>query len=96
MEAADLLDNFTTYWDACNEVGSPQEARKQLLAKIVDRVFVYEQNVIAIALHGDYAVILDNVVTAPTGLVEQLGGEIQKKGTRSYDFACARSGSDGT
>ncbi len=73
MEATDLLDNFTTYWDACNEVGSPQEACKQLLAKIIDRVFVYENNVIAIALHGDYA------VTAPAKLVEQLGGEMQKK-----------------
>lgn len=36
-----------------------EEARKQLLAKIVDRVFVYDQQVIAVALHGDFGVILD-------------------------------------
>ena len=72
MEAADLLENFKTYWDGCEDVGNPPEARKQLLAKIIDRVFVYDQNVLAVALHGDFSVVLDNGTSAPYEIVEGL------------------------
>ena len=72
MEAADLLEKFKTYWDGCDNVGNPAETRKQLLAKIVDRVFVYDQTVIAIALHGDFSVVLDNGTSAPHEIVEGL------------------------
>src|SRR5690606_2127620 len=41
IEAADLLENFCTYWKACVDVDKPDEARYQLVSKIVDRVFVY-------------------------------------------------------
>jgi hypothetical protein len=40
MEAADLVKHFSTYWQRCATVDKPAEARKQLLAKMVDRVFV--------------------------------------------------------
>jgi DNA invertase Pin-like site-specific DNA recombinase len=95
IEAADLLQNFTSYWAACAEVEKPAEARKQLLAKIVDRVFVYDDAVIAIALHGNYAVVLDTAGLAPDEVVEKIRSET-KRGTN--DSVCtpnAQSGSDG-
>jgi hypothetical protein len=98
MEAADLLGNFRTYWDGCDDVGNPPEARKQLLAKIIDRVFVYDQGVLAVALHGDFSVVLDNGTSAPFEIVEGLNVEINgatKKGASNSDSACTLSGSDG-
>jgi len=99
MEAADLLENFKTYWDGCEDVGNPPEARKQLLAKIIDRVFVYDQNVIAVALHGDFSVVLDNGTSAPYEIVEGLNMEINgatKKGASDSESTCTQNGSDGT
>ena len=98
MEAADLLENFTTYWDACDEVGNPTEARKQLIAKIIDRVFVYDQTVIAIALHGDFGVVLDDATLAPHEVIEGINGQLNggnKKGASELDSTCTQSGSDG-
>gem|GEM_PF-392414 len=74
-EAADLLGNFTQYWDACADTQNPQEARRQLLDKIIDRVFVYDNRVIAIALHGNYNVILDEGVTLPSDFSQALQGK---------------------
>jgi hypothetical protein len=79
MEAADLLENFSAYWQACEGVTQPSEARKQLLAKIVDRVFIYDDQVVAISLHGDYGVILDDATVAPFELMQQLEGQIKKR-----------------
>ena len=42
MEAADLIEKFTTYWQQCERFDNPKEARQQPVAKIVDRVFVYD------------------------------------------------------
>ena len=98
MEAADLLKNFAHYWEACEEVSDPLEARKQLLAKIVDRVFVYDDAVIAIALHGDFSVVLDNAALAPHEIVEGLNSEVnggKATGASDSDSTCTRSGSDG-
>lgn len=95
VEAADLLENFASYWDACQTVNNPDEARKQLLAKIVDRVFVYDDNVIAIALHGDYAIVLDNAGMAPDEIITEIKAET-KRGTN--DSVCTpgvQNGSDG-
>jgi site-specific DNA recombinase len=94
MEAADLLGNFKVYWDGCEDVAKPDEARQQLLAKIVERVFVYDTEVIAIALHGNYGVVLDNNTLAPSELVEKLAGEI-KKDAASLEKDCIGNGSDG-
>ena len=92
IEAADLIGNFTNYWEACANVADPDEARKQLLAKIVDRVFVYDDAVIAIALHGNYSVILGDATSAPDELVEKIQAEI-KLGISESTYA--QSGSDG-
>jgi hypothetical protein len=64
-EAADLITHFETYWDQCEEVDDPKEARQQLMAQIIDRVFVYDDKVIAVALHPDFGVILDVPQAAP-------------------------------
>lgn len=56
-EAADLIANFKQYWDACEHVDEPEAAQQQLISKIVDRVFVYANRVIALALYGDFGVI---------------------------------------
>lgn len=94
VEAADLLENFQSYWDACDNVARPEEARQQLLAKIVDRIFVYDDRVIAVGLHGDFSVVIDNETTASDEIIEGLRGEI-KKGASESDFTCTQSGSDG-
>ena len=72
----------------------PEEARKQLLAKIVDRVFVYDEHVIAIALHGDFSVVLNHDTLAPNEIVAGLQMEI-KKGASEIRFTCTQYGSDG-
>ncbi len=95
IEAADLLENFATYWDACTKVANPEEARKQLLAKIVDRVFIYDGAVVAIALHGNYAVILDTAGMAPDEVIEKLKSETKRGTSDSACTSCAQSGSDG-
>ena len=98
MEAADLLENFWTYWDGCDNVGNPEEARRQLLAKIVDRVFVYDQHVLAVALHGDFSIVLDNGTSAPNEIVEGLKMEIaegKEKGASESGSTCTLDGSDG-
>ncbi|MBC7810634.1 MAG: hypothetical protein H7175_05775 [Burkholderiales bacterium] len=40
-EATDLIQNFRIYWNECTNLDNPEDARKQLIAKVVDRVFVY-------------------------------------------------------
>ncbi len=94
MEAADLIKHFSTYWQKCETVDQPEEARKQLLAKIVDRVFVYDQKVIAITLYGDFSIILDEGKYAPKEIIHGVTQGI-KKGTSSEVSACAQDGDDG-
>ncbi|MBZ0296480.1 MAG: hypothetical protein K8L99_28220, partial [Anaerolineae bacterium] len=94
MEAADLLANFNTYWEQCANLDNPEEARKQLLAKIVDRVFVYDQQVIAVALHGDFGVILDEELSVPAEVLEAVAEEI-KKGENISENVSTQCGSDG-
>ncbi|MEM6530397.1 MAG: hypothetical protein AAF653_19010, partial [Chloroflexota bacterium] len=53
IEAADLLRKFGDYWDECETMTHPSEARQQLVSKIVDRVIVYDDRVAALVLHGD-------------------------------------------
>jgi hypothetical protein len=95
IEAADLLENFSSYWEACENVGDSEEARKQLLAKIIDRVFVYDDRVLAIALHGNYAVVLDNGGMAPSEIVKKIQSETKRGTSNSASTSDAQSGSDG-
>jgi len=98
-EAVDLLENFAQYWDACSDIENPDEARRQLMDRIVDRVFVYDKHVIAIALHGNYNIILDEEVTFPSDLSEVLqnkeGKEIEIKNGNITKNVSVRFGSDG-
>ncbi len=69
-------------------------AGRQLAGKIIDRVFVYDDKVRAIALHGNVVIILDGGVVAPDEVIEAISAEI-KKGANTSEDACTRSGSDG-
>ena len=59
-------------------------------------VFIYDDLVIAIALHGDYAVVLDNAGLAPDEIVEKMKSETERGTSDSTCTSCAQSGSDGT
>lgn len=65
IEAADLLTNFCAYWKACDDVDRPDEARHQLVSKIVDRVYVHDNQIAGVVLHGDFAIVLGENATAP-------------------------------
>jgi DNA invertase Pin-like site-specific DNA recombinase len=85
-EAADLIQNFRSYWDQCAQFDNPDEARQQLLHKIVERVFIYEQQVVGIALHGDFSIVLDGGDTMPMEISQALGEKItahRSEATRS-------------
>lgn len=94
MEAADLLTNFKHYWQECEAIGDVKVARQQLIAKIVDRIFIYDDRVIGIALYGDFGVILDDNVLAPNDVLNGISEEI-KKGANYSELAHTQSGSDG-
>jgi hypothetical protein len=72
MEAANLLQNFTAHWQQCDDTAEPAAAQKQLLAKIVDYVLVYNHQIVAVALHGDYKVVLAGAAAAPPDLLRWL------------------------
>jgi hypothetical protein len=58
IEAAEPVESFRTYWDQCEKMDRPLDARQQLLQKIVERVFVREGEVLAVVVHGDFGVVL--------------------------------------
>ena len=68
-QAADLITYFKAYWDQCDEVDNPTEARQQLMAKIIDRVFVYDDKMMAVALHPDFGMVLDVPEAAPNDVM---------------------------
>ncbi|MBK8028330.1 MAG: hypothetical protein IPK17_02240 [Chloroflexi bacterium] len=80
-EAADLLGNFRLYWSECDTVDNPLEAKKQLIAKIVDRIFVYDDKVIAIVLHGDFALVVGENKIAPLEVRNAIQSTLQSAGT---------------
>ena len=63
-ESADLITSFGKYWEGCQKLNQPEEAQQQLTSKNVERVFVHEDKVIALALYGDFGVILGKDETA--------------------------------
>lgn len=46
-------------------VGNPAETQKQLVSNVVERVFVYGGNVLAIWLYGDFAATLEKTQQRP-------------------------------
>jgi hypothetical protein len=85
VEAADLLSNFQTYWHDCQAAEMPAEAQAKLLAKIVDRVFVHRQQVVAIALHDGFSVVLDQVNYPPVAMKALTGGKSTNSAPTSDD-----------
>ena len=61
--AADLLENFTEHWEACD--GDPEEQHK-LVKLIVKRVYVQEDEVVAMTLRSDYHIVLGHKLNGPT------------------------------
>lgn len=53
--AADMLENFEKHWKACE--GDP-EAEYKLIKLIVDKVYVQDEQVVAITMKADYHVVL--------------------------------------
>jgi len=94
-EAADLITHFKTYWERCNEVDNPAEAREQLMTKIIDRVFVYDDRVIAIALHANFGVILDVPESAPNELVAAISETSKSKARTPSQVSVPRTGATG-
>jgi DNA invertase Pin-like site-specific DNA recombinase len=93
LEAADLLENFRQYWEECAQVDKPDEARQQLVAKIVDRVFVEEKRIVGVVLHGDFAVILNKNAKAPSELTGALDAALSNDGIITSDGI--QNGADG-
>ncbi len=93
-EAADLITHFKTYWEQCAELENPEEARQQLMAKIVDRVFVYDDRVIALALHPDFGIILDVPESAPNDVLSAVSDSTEKARTTSQS-SVPRTGATG-
>ncbi len=92
IEAADLIENFEAYWEQCEEVDNPLDARQQLLQKIVERVFVHDGEVLAVVVHGDFGVVLgeDEQETADIARVLDI-----KNAATSEISPRSRHGSDG-
>ncbi len=93
IEAADLIENFETYWNACKNVAQPDEARKQLLQKIVERVFVHDGEVLAVVVHGDFGVVLGE----DEQTINEIADSLDIKNEATSDLSLSRSlfGSDG-
>lgn len=94
MNAADILNNISDYWTKCEQTENPIKARQDLIAQIIDRVYIYDKQVIAIALHGDYRIILDADTTAPDDMMTRLN-EVIKMGVNTLESAYTQNGSDG-
>ena len=98
-EAYDLITHFKTYWEKCAEVDRPEEARQQLMAKVIDRVFVYDDQVVAIALPPDFGVVLDIPESAPTEVLAAVAAasqqSVENKDASAINGARTQHGSDG-
>ena len=78
-EAADLLRNFRSYWDACGELDNPAEARKELVRSMVDRVYVEGSQIVTIVMHHDYAVLLGENETAHANIASAVQKRLKER-----------------
>jgi DNA invertase Pin-like site-specific DNA recombinase len=83
IEAADLLQNFSKYWLECEKTDDPLKARKELMQRVVDRVFVSGQDVLAVVLHGKFALVLDKNETAPANIADAVRSSLANEGITS-------------
>ncbi len=68
----DLIGRFNHYWAACDNVENPAIAQQQLIAQIVDRVYVYDNTVIGIVLPGDVGIMLDANHITPAEIIRSI------------------------
>jgi hypothetical protein len=61
--AVDLLDNFSVYWDDCK---GDVELQHQLLTKIVERVYVEDDRIVAVTLKSSCHLVLGHKLNEPT------------------------------
>ena len=61
IEAADLLKNFKSYWDSSLGKLDTDKRRQQLMQKVIERVYIYDKQVVAVALYGGFLKIVDGV-----------------------------------
>lgn len=84
-EAADLIQNLRIYWNECTNLDNPEDARKQLIAKIVDRVFVYGGKILAVVLYGDFAIVLGENKIAPQEVEDAIQSNLYEHGVISLE-----------
>jgi hypothetical protein len=77
-QAYDLLVNFSICWENSGSDEYPAKTRKALLANIVDRVFVHDKKVMAIAIHSQYSIVLDNICLTPNQFVKWLRSGVKE------------------
>ncbi len=94
VEAADLLEHFRAYWDQCREVDDPARARQQLVAKIVERVFVDGDHILALVIHGNFAVVLGQNQTTSAEIADAVRGELVNQGVTDL-LVVLQCGADG-
>jgi hypothetical protein len=61
--AVDLLDNFSVYWDDCK---GDVELQNRLLTKIVERVYVEDDRIVAVTLKSSCHLVLGHKLNEPT------------------------------
>ena len=93
-EAADLLGNFKSYWNDCENQANPEEAKRQLIDKIVERVFVHDRKVMGVVLHGSYGIVIDYKETASAEIVDAVQ-ETLLNGGITCSLGTYQNGSDG-
>jgi hypothetical protein len=69
------------------------------MAKVIDRVFVYDDQVVAIALPPDFGVVLDIPESAPTEVLAAVAAasqqSVENKDASAANGARTQHGSDG-
>jgi len=63
QRAVDILENFKEHWEACKD---DPEAQHELVKLIVERVYVRNEQVVAMTLRSNYHLVLGHNVKEPT------------------------------
>ena len=74
ISARDLLHNFLTYWAQCDNEENPDAARQWLIDKVLYRVYVYDQQVIALTLYGGFSIYMCDKSALPPQLITAIEG----------------------
>ena len=61
-QAVDLLQNFPSHWNMCND----SNAKRELIRRVVERVYVQGEEVVALTLHSNCHLVLEHKINEPT------------------------------